>query len=32
MGSKVMDALNKVKDILYNNPNGVVLIQGHASW
>jgi len=31
LGSKVMDALNKVKDILDNNPNGVVLIQGHAS-
>ena len=31
MGSKVMNALEEVKSILMANPNGVVLIQGHAS-
>ena len=31
MGSKVMDAVEKVKEILMANPKGVVLIQGHAS-
>ena len=31
MGSKVMDAVEKVKEILMANPKGVVIIQGHAS-
>ena len=31
MGSKVMNALEEVKSILMANPNGTVLIQGHAS-
>ena len=31
MGSKVMSAVEQVKEILMANPNGVVLIQGHAS-
>ena len=31
MGSKVMNALEEVRSILIANPNGVVLIQGHAS-
>lgn len=31
MGSKVLDAVSKVKSILDENPQGVVLVQGHAS-
>ncbi len=31
MGNKVLDAITKVKTILDENPNGVVLVQGHAS-
>ncbi len=31
VGSKVLNAVNKVKSILDENPKGIVLIQGHAS-
>ena len=31
MGSKVLNAVEQVKEILMANPNGIVLIQGHAS-
>ena len=31
MGKKVMAALDQVKTILEENPDGIVLVQGHAS-
>lgn len=32
IGSKVLEAVAQVKTILEENPRGIVLIQGHASW
>ncbi|MGB2171625.1 MAG: OmpA family protein [Flavobacteriaceae bacterium] len=31
MGAKTLDALSEVKDILSSNPEGIVVIEGHAS-